>query len=151
MPTNGSIQRDQNYAPILGNHAMLAIKSVTFAAGTTGAVGSFDLFTVTGDVLVTIFAVCETDLTSGGAAAIEVGTANDTGGLIVQTSATDIDAGLIWQSNTPSEIGTELPNGIPLSGASVQYTVGADTITGGKVNFYCLWRPLSAGSSVVAA
>ena len=149
---DASLDRDANRVGIQGVNSFKSTTSVTFAAGTTGAVDTFSLFTVTGDVLLTIFAVCNTDLTSGGAATIEVGVAGNTAGLIAQTTATDIDDGDVWVDATPGVGVQALPGTFIVNdGADVIYTVGTTTITGGVLEFYCLWRPLSSDGNVVAA
>lgn len=151
MATQTNMQRDGGYAPIQSNDSMLALKSVTFAALTTGSAAAHDLFTVTGDVLVRVFAVCSADLTSGGAATIEVGIAGNTAALIAQTTATGIDQGEIWVDNAAATVEALPATQILTEGSDVIYTVGTTTVTGGTMTFYCLWRPLSVGSSVVAA
>lgn len=146
-----AIDRDGNNQVITSTKAFKASTSVTFAAATTGAVGTGTLFTVTGDVLVTIFGVCTVDLTGGGS--IKVGTANNDATFIPLTTGTAIDAGELWQSATPTlEAGAALANARPIAnGADIIYMITSDTITAGAITFYCLWRPLSSDGNVVAA
>lgn len=147
--TPASIKRDANYVPIQDNAAMQVSKSVTYTALGDGAVGNIDLFTVTGDVLVTVFAVCATDLTGGGT--LEVGIAGNTAALIAQTTGTAIDAGEVWYDNTPVTVGTLPAVRVLTNGTDIIQTIASDTITAGVVTYYCLWRPLSANATITAA
>lgn len=121
----------------------------------TGATGTYTLFTVTGDVLVSVFGVCQVALTSGGAATIEVGIAGNTAVLIAQTTGTDLDQYETWQDATPEanpgDVATALGKRFAIAnGADIILTVGGAALTAGDVDFYCMWVPLTAGSSVVA-
>ena len=79
---------DDNHNPITGLD-MIESKSITYVAATTGAVGTTNLFTITGTVALRIFGVCSVNLTGSGT--LEVGIAGMTNGLIDQTTGTDID------------------------------------------------------------
>ena len=149
MASPDALQRDANRVPIQGKYPFLVSKEVTFTAAGNGAVGNITLFTVTGDVLVTIFAVCSTSLTGSGT--VEVGITGNTAGLIAQTTGTDIDAGEVWIDNAPATI-EALPSAVILTNSTdIIQTVGSDTITAGVVTYYCLFRPLSSSATVVAA
>lgn len=140
------------------DYSLQAVKTVTFAGGTTNAAGDFDgtgnpvtLFTVTGTVLMRVLARCTTDL-AGASATLEVGTALTTAGLIAQTTATGIDANEIWYDNSPDasvEASTVLTQKIVSQ--DVIATVGTANITSGVIEFVCLWFPLTPDSKVVAA
>lgn len=144
------VRNDQSYNQEL--------KSMTFAGGTTNDPGDFDgtgnpatLFTVTGQVFMKLYAVCGTDL-AGATATISVGTALSTAALIAQTTATNIDANEIWHDASPDasiELSSVLTEKIV--NQNVIQTVGTANITSGQVTYYCLWRPLSPGATVVAA
>lgn len=125
-------------------------KSVTFVAGTTGAIGSFKIATVTGVVAMTAFAVCTTDVNGSGT--IEVGTSAATAGLIAQVSGTALDAGEIWHDATPDaslELTSVLTKKIVTS--DVYYKIATDTLTAGVVTFYIMWSALSPSATVVIA
>lgn len=141
-------QIDANFRTVNSNSAFLLTSNWTFAAATTGATGAHTLFTVTGDVLVNVFAHCTTDVTGGGTG--EVGTANNTAGLIAQTTGTAIDANEWWQNGTPTlKIGADVQPAIPVgSSTNIILTIGTDTLTAGVVDFYCIWRPLSSGAGI---
>lgn len=133
-------------------------KSMTFAGGTTNDPGDFDgtgnpasLFTVTGTVAMKLFAVCTTSL-AGASATIAVGTTIGTASLIASTTATNLAINEIWHDATPDasvELSTVAAEKIV--NQNVIQTVGTANITSGAVKYICLWRPLTAGASVVAA
>jgi hypothetical protein len=140
--------RDGNREVISGNQAFKSESTWTFVTATTGAVGAHTVFTVTGNVLVQCFGICDTNL--AGAGTIELGVAGNTAGLIAQIAdATDLDDGDIWVDATPA-VGVEaLPGAFVLNdGADIILTIGATAITAGVVDFYCLWRPLSSDGNI---
>ena len=151
MAITSALRRDANATAIQDPAGMLVNKTITYAAATTGATGASTLFTVTGDVIVSVFAVCSSDLTSGGAATIEVGIAGNTAAIIAQTTATGIDSGEIWKDDAPATVETLPTEYILTGGADVIQTIATDTITGGVLKYYCFWRPLSEDANVVAA
>lgn len=135
-----------------------ATKTMTFAGGTTNDPGDFDgtgnpatLFTVTGIVLVKLFAVVNTALV-GATATIRVGTALSTTGLIASTTAANIAANEIWHDATPDasiELSTILTEKIV--NQNVIQTVGTANITSGVLTYHCIWKPISLDGNVVAA
>lgn len=152
MPNSSAFQRDANYVPIT-TKGLITSKTITYAAGTTGAIGATTLFTVTGVVIATVFAHCTDDLTSGGAATIEVGIAGNTAAIIAQTTATAIDSGDIWDDTSPASIEALANNSekIVAGGTDIIQTIASNTITGGTLTYYCLWIPVSEDGNVVAA
>jgi hypothetical protein len=128
-------------------------KTMTYAAGAgTGNVGTVALFTVTGRVMMKIFAFCTADITTDGAATVSVGTALSTAGLIASTTATAIDANEIWHDATPdssielSSVSTE-----KIVSQSIINTIATANMTGGTIVYVVHWRPVTQGASVVAA
>lgn len=155
------VPRDANSTPLNDfGWGLVEEKSITFAGGTTNAIGDHDgtgdpftIFTVTGTVLVKVFGVCETDL-AGATATLEVGIAGNTAGLIAQSTATDIDAGEIWHDATPDagiEASSVAVERILANGADIIGTVGTSNITSGAIKFFCVWYPLSEDGLVEAA
>jgi hypothetical protein len=149
MAIESSQQIDANRRTVTSNEAFLEESTWTFAAATTGAAGSHTLFTVTGNVLVSVFGVCTTNM-AGAGADFEVGVTGNTAGLIAQIAdVEDLDAGDIYIDATP-EVGVapipamQVING----GLDILLKITNADVTAGVVTFYCLWRPLSAGSSV---
>jgi len=144
-------QIDDNSRTINSNEACLLSSEWTFVNTTTGAQGSHTLFTVTGDVLVNIWGYCSTNM-AGSGADFEVGVTGNTAGLIAQIAdVEDLDAGDVYQDATPYVgVGISLLNAKPIHGGlDILLKITNATITGGVVNWYLLWRPLSEGSSVV--
>lgn len=150
MALNPPLQRDANWRTVDNNEAYVTENTWTFVTATTGATGAHTLFTVTGNCLVNVFGICDTDLT--GAATIEVGVVGNTAGLIAQVAdATGLDDGDIWVDATPA-VGVEALPGVKVinDGADIILTIGTTAVTAGVVDFYCVWRPLSAGATVTA-
>lgn len=130
-------------------------KAVTFTGGAgAGAVGTVSLFTVTGSVLFRMACVCTANLTSPGAATVEVGITGATATIIAQTLATDIDAGEIWHDATPDsdiEAGTVIADFVVANGNDVFMTVGTANVSTGTLLFQSWWTPITAGATVAAA
>ena len=144
-----SMDRDANRQVISSNEAFKLSSEWTFVENLTGDAGNHTLFTVTGDVLVTVFGSCTTDMVGAGTD-FEVGVTGNTAGLIAQiANVEDLDDGDIYQDATP-EVGTvALPSSrIIVGGLDILLKITNGDVTGGVVTFYCLWRPLSTGSSV---
>lgn len=148
MVINSTFSRDANYVPIT-SLGLTATKTITYAGLTTGAVGTTTLFTVTGTVVMRVFAVASTvDLTGSGT--LEVGIAGNTAAVIAQTAATAIDAGEIWYDTSPPTVGV-LPGQLILAGTNVIQTIATNTVTAGTLIYYALWSPVTTDGNVVAA
>ena len=121
----------------------------------TGAAGAFTIFTVTGDVVVQVFGLCQILMDSGGAAKIELGIAGNTASLIAQTTATDLDAYEAWQDAgpepNPGPVSLDSRGFVIANGANIILTVSAADLTAGDVDFVCRWWPISTNGNVVAA
>jgi len=126
--------------------------TVTFAAATTGAVGSFTIATVTGVVAIQVIGVCGTTVTIQAGATIEVGTALSTAALIAQTAGDAIDANEIWHDATP-DASVELESVITskIVTQDVKYKVTTNTLDTGAITFYIRWAPISPDGNVVIA
>lgn len=152
-------QRNRDSAPVTDTDWSLQVsKTMTFDGGTANDPGDYDgtgnpatLFTVTGAVLCRVLAKCTT-LLEGATATLEVGTAATTGGIIAQTTATNIDAKEIWHDTSPDntiEASSVLTENIVTD--DIIQTVGTANITAGVIEYTCIWYPLTPDSSVVAA
>ena len=121
----------------------------------TGAQAAYTIFTVTGDVCVQVFGLCQVLLDSGGAATIELGIAGNTAALIAQTTATDLDAYETWQDATPEAnpgaVSLDSRGFVVANGADIILTIGAADLTAGDVDFICRWWPISTNGNVVEA
>lgn len=146
---SSAYSRDANGVPIT-NLGLLVSKEITYVAGTTGAVGATTLFTVTGHVALNVYALCTSDLTSGGAATIEVGTATATAAIANQVVATTIDNHEVYSNSTLAVAGSVAGHTHVVNENIIQ-TIGTTTITGGTLVYYCGWVPLSSDGNVVAA
>ena len=155
MPFNGSPSTDT---------VQRAVKTVTFTGGAgAGAVGSVAVFTVTGRVLVhAIAAFCTTDLTEALAtASISLGTTNQTTRFIANPTGGPIaiDANEWWTGTTPTVGSIDITGGSAgatdqqsvLVSEAIILTIGTQAVNGGVLDIYCLWEPLSANGSLVAA
>lgn len=142
------LQRDANRRTVDTNEAFLVESTWTFVGNATGDTGVHTLFTVTGNVIVTVFGICDTNL--AGAATIEVGVAGNTASILAQVAdATNVDDGMVWVDATPA-VGAEalLSPRVINDGADIILTIGSTDLTAGVIDFYCLWRPLSTGASI---
>jgi hypothetical protein len=140
----------------------LETKSVTFAGATTNGIGDFDgngdpatLFTVTGDVIVKIIAVCTTNIAHAANATIEVGIGG--GSEIIATTDLTVEglaAREIWHDATPDaeiEALSVMKEYIITDGNDITLDCGVANVNTGVIAFYCLWLPLSSDGLVVAA
>lgn len=155
------VPKDDNNLPIVDERfAVQSEKLITFAGGTTNAIGDHDgtndpftIFSVTGTVAMKIVGIVETTLV--GAATLEVGVAGNTAALIAQVAnATGLAAGEIYHDNSPDsslELVSVMPEKIVANGLDVIGTVGTANITAGAIRFLCFWYPLSKDGNVVAA
>lgn len=145
-----AMDRDANRQVIPANEAFKLESTWTFAAATTGAVGSHTLFTVTGNVILTIFGVVDTTITSGGAPTVEVGVTGNTAVLIAQATAANLADGDIWVDATDTRVGAGVVPSMQIinDGLDVLLKITGATLTAGVIDFYCLWRPLSADGNV---
>lgn len=140
----------------------LATKTLTFDGGTTDGIGDHDgtgdpanIFTVTGQVIVKVIAVCTTNLTFDANATIELGIGG--GSEIIATTdltVAALAAKEIWHDTTPDaeiEALSTMKEYIITDGNDIQLDCGVANVTGGVIEFYCLWSPLSSDGLVIAA
>jgi len=117
------------------------------------------IFTVTGDVLVMgAWATATTAVTTdSNAGTWALGVTSNTAALQAQTtvSASDFAQHNVW-SNGGFSPGQDLettgtPFAISGEGTNIILTIATQNTAGGTCVFYCLWAPISAGSSVVGS
>ena len=121
-----------------------------------GAQGTFTIFTVTGDVILYVFGLCQVLIDSGGAPTIELGISGNTAALIAQTVGKNLDAYETWDDATPvanpGDVSTALAaHFVIANGADVILTVATADLTAGDVDFHAFFMPLSTDGNVVAA
>lgn len=139
--------RDDNYVPLQDKDGIVVTKTMCFS--NTG-VGTTYLFTVTNPCIAKVIGYCSGSLTESGASAtVEVGLIGSTGTIIAQTLGTLIDSGEFWIDATPDISGSD-PTA-KLVNADIIQTVGTGTVSAGTITYYCLFRPLTATSTIVAA
>lgn len=120
----------------------------------SGSGNPYSLFTVSGDCMIlAVVGVVNTALT--GNATLEVGTAGNTAKLIAQTDNTGgtLAAGDIWIDGG-AESGVDIVSAAGpffITGTDIVETVGSDDFTAGQIDYYCIWKPLEAGASIIAA
>ena len=129
-----------------------------FDGGTTDARGDeggasdpLTLFTVTGDVLMGVYGVCTVDLVGSGT--VSVGPTGNATLFLAALAATSIDANEIWMDATPA-IGKSidaLNYYVVGNGVDIVEDIASNTVTAGNIYYIAVWKPLSAGSSVVSA
>jgi len=157
-----SVPRDANRIPMPGidDFQREDATPAAFTGGTAntrgndgGTLDPFTLYTVTGDVRIRIFGVCDTVL-AGASATLEVGIVGNTAGLIAQTTGTDIDAGELWHDATP-DAGIELfsvaIDRLLVAGADIIETTATADVTSGQIHYVCYWSSASEDGNVVAA
>lgn len=153
-----AMDRDGNRQVLPTPLPFLASKRITFDGNTSGAIGdkdgalaTFPIFTVTGDVLVYVFGICKTDLS--GAGTLEVGVTNNTAILLAQiANTTTLDQDENYIDATPGAGKGEAPIYHPISGGlDIEGKTTTADITAGVIDFYVFWRPLSSDGNVVAA
>ena len=140
----------------VGESARIVTKTVTFTgAANLGAVGAVPIFTVTGEILVVALTpFCTVLLTEAApTATLALGVTGSTSLFVAATNAVEIDANEFWVDTAPDANGIALPAALKdiVITDNIIGTVGAQAIDSGALRFDCLWLPLSAGSSVVAA
>ena len=162
-----AMDRDGNRVALTGDFPFRTKRTITFAGATTNAWGddggTLDggaIYTVTGTVLVKMFAVCQTLLDSDGAATVAVGISVATTIFLPTETATQIDADQLWINNAANAAyavwGEEAAaaDNFPeyvLNGQDIILTVaGGANVTAGVLDFIILWKPLSDNGSVVA-
>ena len=124
-----------------------------------GTQKAYTIFTVTGDVLLQVFGICDVQpAVAAGTPTLELGVSGDINAYIAQiVNATDLIANEVWLDATPTLTQEILdPAAIPrtwivANGQDAIMTLGGADLTAGDIDFYALWRPLSAGASVVGA
>jgi len=141
--------RDANFQVINSNEAFRLVSRWTFVENLTGDQGNHTLFTVTGDVMITVFGLCKTNM-AGSGADFEVGVTGNTAGLIAQIAdVEDLDAGDCYIDGTPEVGVAAVPSPFMVNGGlDVLLKITNADVTGGVVDFYCLWRPLSSDGNV---
>ena len=137
-----------------GSNLRVAVGNYNFTDD-AGAQGAFTIFAITGDVLLQVFGICDVALV-GATATAELGVSGNTAVLIAQITAADLIANEIWHDASPTTTVEQIDVAgartfIVANGQDAIFTIGTADLTAGDIDFYGLWRPLSADGLVVPA
>ena len=143
-------------ALIKDNFPTTDVKTVTYTAGGDGATGALTLFSVTGQIkIVSLIPFCTTDLTeTAGTVTTLLGVVGDTNLFLDTTEPEDIDVGKFWHATAQATIaGIAIPASLKdiVISADIIQTIVTSTISGGVMDFYLQWIPLSSDAAVVVA
>lgn len=117
-------------------------------------VGTDDLFTVSGLVIVKILAVITDPLVSAGAATVSVGVTGSTASILPVTAYTNLATdNTFWVDTAAAATIAPLDDALRsyATSASIFLTLAGANMTTGQITFYCFWTPLSSGATVTAA
>lgn len=118
-------------------------------------VGSKPLFTVTGDVIVRLIAICTTTVvTVGTAGTCSVGIAGNVAYMIPVTSGDALVAREIWHDTSPDseiELLSSMGEFTLSDGNDIALDLLSATFTSGAIRFICIWTALGNDSRVVRA
>lgn len=113
---------------------------------------SENLFDVTGLVECRVFGLVSTALTTGGATTLVVGTASNTTAFAnVVDTVTGSTIGDVIAGTSATTTAASVSADTVICAADTILATGHADYTAGKAYFYCIWRPLVAGSAVVAS
>lgn len=133
----------------IGSYDQVARNTVDATAATP-----ISVFTVTGDVVLRIVAVCKIAPTTSGSITVELGVTGATAVLIAQIAdATDLAQHEIWHDATPTttlDALSVLKEVIVSNGQDVILTT-TGTLTAGTIAFTCFWTALSSDGAVTPA
>lgn len=156
------LDRKAYRVPVAGNAGPIEwrlgrLADSAFAGGTANAHGNdagtddpHTVFTVTGDVIIRDFwGVCNTTLT-GATATVSVGVTGNTAGILALETATEILDGNIYVSATQAVgVAPTAQSGAPIAlndGFDILEYVATASITGGQIDYYCIWAPCEDGA-----
>ncbi len=152
------IEIDGQGKPLYSPLPFMSEKNMVFAGGTTNDPGDYTggtgnpatLFTVTGNVLAYLMAICSVSLV--GSATLEAGLVGNVAILLARIAdTTTFDENMTWIDSTPALGEGVAPKFHPIGGGlDIIQTVGSANITAGEIDYYCFWRPLSIDGFVVA-
>lgn len=112
------------------------------------------LFTVTGNVLMQVYAVVTTGITSTGATGtLSVGVTGNTACLLPLTTmdGSNFPTGAVWTDSSPTLKAESLGDAyasVLVANTNVIVTIATNSVTAGGIIVYCRWVPISAGATV---
>jgi len=143
------------------NWQVTAHRSSVFDGGTTNSHGDlagtndpYTIFTVTGDVIIKgLWGVVNTTLT-GATATISVGVVGNTAGIIaLETGTALLDGGIYTSATDALGVGAIANTGFFAinDGADIVEEPLTANVTGGQIDYYCIWAPAEDGASIISA
>ena len=146
-----------NVNALASNHIAV---TATMSAATWNTAATHEVFTVTGTVRMWLWVLCTHTLTDAADAAdIQFGVAGATNGFIAATAAAGkggagIAAGEVWCDATPADTygaaSSLILDRVVSGGLDVGYEITGAALTGGVLEFHCVWVPLSSDGLVEA-
>jgi len=136
-------------------------RSSVFDGGTTNSHGDlggtndpYTIYTVTGDVIIKgLWGIVNTTLT-GATATISVGVVGNTAGIIALETGTALLDGNVYTSATDA-VGVAAIANTGLfalnDGLDIIETPLTANVTGGQLDYYCIWAPAEDGASLISA
>ena len=142
----------------LASNHIAVTATMSSAAWNTAA--SHEVFTVTGTVRMWLWVLCTDTLTDAADAAdIQFGVAGATSAFIAATAAagkggSGLAAGEVWCDATPADTygntSSLILDKIVSGGLDVGYEITGAALTGGVLEFHCVWVPLDGTGNVEA-
>ncbi len=142
---------------LASNHVAV---TANMASATWNTAASHEVFTVTGAVRMWLWVLCTDTLTDAADAAdIQLGVAGATNAFIAATAAagkggSGLAAGEAWCDATPAETygnaSSLILDKIVSGGLDVGYEITGAALTGGSLEFHCVWVPLDGTGNVEA-
>lgn len=146
-----------NVNALASNHIAV---TANMASATWNTAASHEVFTVTGTVRMWLWVLCTDTLTDAADAAdIQFGLAGATNAFIAATAAagkggSGLAAGEVWCDATPADTygntSSLILDKIVSGGLDVGYEITGAALTGGALEFHCVWVPLDGTGNVEA-
>jgi len=141
------------------NSANHIVVTADMTSAVWNAVATQEVFTVTGLCRLRMWILCTATLTDAAdAARIQFGHESATNAFIASTVCATAGAGLLatnclWYDTSPlttPEVTATAIMDYVVNGLDIGYEVTGAALTGGSLEFHCVWEPLASGASVAA-
>lgn len=135
--------------------------TIDFTQAAWNTVANHRVFTVSGLVRCVVFYYCTSSLTSSGSPTISFGITSSTtdyapaqafsnvvtGTAVLPGSAAIFSRGVTWSAY----FSTQKADVILAPGQNIGYAIATAAMTGGSIDAYCFWTPISDDGSLAAA
>ncbi len=144
----------------IAEHESSAFTGAGSAHGDKDAANTYTIFTVTGRVAIMTFNGFVNSTLIGASGDISLGVTGGAGVFIAADDAPTWAAGDIlggaapvggMNDSTPLNLFFTSGDIMIVDGADIVETTATADITGGQIDYYCIWTPMKAGASVVEA